>query len=82
MSLHPQDRRNERELRIMASAIYTQEMLDKLLAGSAPDMRQAMIERLRPHLRFTPAAEDIEVKDCPHCGFRRGTVVPHECDPA
>ena len=75
--IDPQERRDERMVKVMATAILDQQMLDKLLEGSHGEMRSAMIERLRPFLSFAPDLPVIE--DCPVCGMRRGSVISHEC---
>ncbi len=83
-SIDPQERRDEKQIRCMASVLQ-QHSLDVLLEGARPDMRAAMLERLLPHLKFVPAellVIDIEPPasaDCPHCGLRRGTVTAHDC---
>lgn len=78
--IDPRLRRNERQVTQMARMIENQEQLDALLAGAGVDLRAAMLERLLPHLRFVPAADPIA--DCPHCGMRRGSVIPHACQVA
>ena len=70
------DRREERLVKVMATQVANQEMLDKLLDGTSPLMRKALLERLLPYLPFAP---EVPTPDCPHCGFRRGSVIAHEC---
>ena len=77
VSIHPQERRDERAVKIMASAILNQAMLDKLLEGANPELYAAMMEQLLPHLSFVPA--DQVTADCPSCGLKRGSVIAHEC---
>ncbi len=74
-SIDPQERREERDIALYAMAIENQDELDKLLADSSPAMREAMLERLTPHLRFVPDP----TADCPGCGLRRGSVISHQC---
>lgn len=65
----------------MAGLIGNQSMLEKVLddVQGGPEMRDAVYAMLRPHLLFTPSYEPGDVKDCPTCGMKRGTVIPHEC---
>ena len=72
----PKLRQDDRLVKVMATQIQNQDQLDALLAGSDPLMRHAMIERLLPYLPFAP---EEPTADCPHCGFRRGSILPHEC---
>lgn len=66
----------ERELSLMALTLPDEDALEAMLAGAEPMMRKAMIDRLRPFLRF----EVTEVTpDCPVCGLKRGSAIPHEC---
>jgi hypothetical protein len=74
--LNPQERRDERAINLMAMGVPDQNALEVLLAGADAITRRAMIERLRPYLSFEPAEV---TPDCPACGLRRGSVVPHEC---
>jgi hypothetical protein len=76
-SIDPQDRRDDRMVKVMATQILDQAMLDKLLAGSTGEMREAMLERLIPYLGFTP--NPLVSSDCPACGMRRGSVIAHAC---
>jgi len=76
-SIHPQERRDNRMVDLMALQIQDQAQLDKLLEGASPAMREAMLERVTPYLDFTP--ETVATKDCPNCGLRRGSVIDHEC---
>lgn len=75
----PRDRRDERQIKLMAMAVQNQEMLDALLEGAPPAIRQAMLERLLPYLPFVPQEYDKPVADCPLCGLRRGALVDHDC---
>ncbi len=77
VSIHPEERRTDKQIDFMASLIKDQAELDKLLADAPPVTREKMLERLRPHLSFVPDAE--VTRDCPHCGLRRGSVIAHEC---
>jgi hypothetical protein len=77
VSIDPQERRDERQIKVMAMQIQDQAMLDKLLDGTVPIMREAMLERLLPHLPFFPKEE--VTADCAFCGMRRGSVIPNEC---
>jgi hypothetical protein len=76
--LSPQERRDDRRIALMANAIFTPEMLDRLLEGAAPEARRLMIDRLRPYLRFTPRPMTDE---CPFCGAAGGAGKAHECAP-
>jgi hypothetical protein len=73
----PQRRREEKQISFLASITTDQAQLDKLLEGSTPEMRKAMMDRLTPHLPFVPREEVTQ--DCPHCGLRRGSIIAHEC---
>lgn len=76
-SIDPQARRDERRIELMATyGIPDQAALDKLLDGTAPAMRTALIERLTPYLMFAP---ETAVADCPNCGLRRGSAIDHAC---
>lgn len=75
-ALDPRERRDEKQIQFMAGCIRDQAELDVLLTESKPDLRAAMLERLRPYLRFEP---ETVTADCPRCGLRRGTVIAHEC---
>ncbi len=77
VSIDPEERRDERQIKVMAMQIRDQAMLDKLLDGTAPVMREAMLKRLLPYLPFFPKEE--VTADCPECGMRRGSVIAHEC---
>lgn len=77
ISIHPQERRDGRQIDFMASLIKGQKELDVLLADAPPATRAAMLDRLRPHLSFVPA-QDV-TPDCPQCGLRRGSVIAHDC---
>jgi hypothetical protein len=72
----PQERQDERLLKVMALQLQNQEHLDALLAGADPLMRHAMLERILPYLSFVP--EEVTA-DCPACGMKRGSILPHEC---
>ena len=76
-SLSPRQRRETKQIACMAGLIKNQAMLDKLLDGAGPVMREAMLERVKPHLRFAPKEE--VTADCPLCGLRRGTAISHQC---
>lgn len=76
-SIDAQERRDERQIKLMAFQIRDQAMLDKLLEGASPAMRAAMIERLMPYLPFCP--KGYVTLDCPECGMKRGSVIPHVC---
>ncbi len=75
--LDPKLRRQERQLTMLAGTIRNQAALDQLLRGSSPAMREGMLQVLRPMLPFQPQME--VTADCPNCGFRRGSVIGHEC---
>lgn len=80
--ISPRERREEKQIRFMASQIKDQAALDSFLAGSEPAMREAMLERITPFLSFIPAEEvDSRSLDCPDCGMFRGTVIAHKCFP-
>jgi hypothetical protein len=76
-NLSAKRRSEEKQISFLASITTDQAALDKLLEGSTPEMRKAMIDRLTPHLPFVPREEVTQ--DCPHCGLRRGSVINHEC---
>lgn len=76
-SLSPRERREAKQIRCMSGLIKDQAMLDKLLEGSDPAMRAAMLERIEPFLTFTP--KELVTPDCPHCGLRKGSAIDHEC---
>ena len=69
----------EGEIQRQAALLRDQEDLDELLDGATPAMRTAMIERLRPYLRFTPVDVAEPIVDCPRCGLRRGSAIEHAC---
>lgn len=52
--IDPRRKRDERQVKVMASGVRNQKMLDKLLEGASPLDRAAMVARLRPYLPFTP----------------------------
>jgi hypothetical protein len=75
-SIYPRVKRDERQIKVLAMQLRNQDMLDTLLAGTTQFERDAMMERLRPYLRF----ELVEATpDCPHCGLRRGSAIAHSC---
>jgi formate dehydrogenase maturation protein FdhE len=75
-SVNPKARQDERLLKVMALQLQNQEQLDALLAGADPLMRHAMLERLIPYLSFVP---EEATANCPACGMKRGSILPHEC---
>ncbi len=79
-AIDPRERRADKQVRfgtsIMARCIQNQDDLDVLLADAKPDMRAAMLERLRPYLSFEL---ETVTADCPRCGMKRGTILAHEC---
>ena len=77
-SIDPQDRRDDRTVKMMALHIPDQATLDKLLDGARPILREAMLAALAPYLTFVPAGP-VMAADCPNCGLRRGTLFAHEC---
>ena len=77
VSISPAERRQERQIKLMAMHIPDQAALELLLMGSSPDMRAAMLEKVRPYLPFTPE-EEVNL-DCPACGMKRGSILAHEC---
>ena len=56
-NIDPQVRRDERKLLCMAMQLTDQKKLDKLLEGTSPPTRKAVVERLTPYLSFVPKAE-------------------------
>jgi hypothetical protein len=78
-SILPQDRRDQRQLQLMAGHVVNQHMLDLLLQGAAPGMRKVLLDRLTPYLPFAPAPLPTE---CPECGLAGGATQSHECGPA
>ncbi len=72
------DEKNEREIAAMARRIRDQQDLEKLLDGADDQMRASLIERLLPYLDFEIFAVD-PTPDCPHCGMKRGSLIPHAC---
>jgi hypothetical protein len=68
----------EDSIRRQAALLRDQAELDELLDGASDQMRQAMIERLAPYLHFVPE-DETPVADCPTCGMKRGSLIPHDC---
>lgn len=70
----------ESEVARLAGLILNQPMLEKVLADTAPHLRAGVLEKLKPHLPFTPYVDDGQpILDCPKCGLKRGSILPHEC---
>jgi hypothetical protein len=63
----------------LAAKIGNQEMLDKVLEEAPNDAARAVIMRyIKDHLAFEPDM-GYPIEDCPRCGFRRGTMIAHQC---
>ncbi len=75
ISIDPQERRDERNVNIMAMQLNPQS-LETLLHGTDPMLREALLVRLRPYLQFDT---EEAIADCARCGMRRGSVIAHEC---
>lgn len=70
----------QRIAREFAAQTPDQAALDKVLdAEPNPAKRAVLVEYLKPYLSFTPAEDTVAIEDCPKCGFRRGTILSHEC---
>lgn len=73
----PSDEIAEKTIRRFAASLRDQQDLERLLDGADDFMREAMIERLMPYLTF-PVFNVDPTPDC-HCGFKRGSLIPHAC---
>lgn len=65
-------------LKEFAEKLTSVDELDKALATLAPDEAYEARKRMLPYLSFDPDAP--VVSDCPKCGFKRGSVIAHECN--
>ncbi len=68
----------ELNVRLMAMAIPDEEGLEALLRGASPDLRLAILREIEPYLSFKRVTVEV-TPDCPLCGLRRGSAIPHEC---
>lgn len=68
----------EREVRLMALCLESEEELEQLLKGASAENRAAMLEMIGPYLTFPRQIVEV-IPDCPECGLRRGSVIPHAC---
>ncbi len=78
MALDPALSDEEQQVRLMATCIPDEAALEDLLRGADPLSREGMLEMIRPYLQFELSAETT-TPDCPLCGLRKGSVIPHEC---
>lgn len=70
----------QRIAREFAAQIPDQAALDKVLdAEPNPAKRTVLLEHLKPYLSFAPAEDIVATEDCPKCGFRRGSILSHDC---
>ena len=68
---------NIERLKKFAPEIKNADDLEKIFRGMDQDTIDKVMVDLRPLLSFDPDAAPTE--DCPKCGYRRGTILPHEC---
>jgi hypothetical protein len=68
------------ELQTLASRIRSQEHLDEIVAKLPEDQRETVYNELvrLGDLPFADYAYE-PTPDCPNCGLRRGSVIPHSC---
>lgn len=74
----PSEAFNERQIRLMAEQLRDQADVEKLLEGASDEMRAAMLERIAPFIDFE-IFDTTPTPDCPNCGMKRGTIIPHHC---
>ncbi len=71
------EERKEEAIAELTRLIGNDAMLEKIVNDAVPELRQAVLDKLRPHLCFVPA--EIAVADCPNCGRWHGSAISHEC---
>ncbi len=77
-ALDESDTEDARDVKLLAMAIPDEEALEVLLKGASPDRRAAMLEQIEPYLSFQRQRVEV-TPDCPVCGLKRGSAIPHEC---